>query len=62
VRQRALVIDAVLGIVVAVLVFIISPGLAVTAIVAVIVLVALGLDGVLRRRRPHRRRGRVRGG
>lgn len=49
-RQRALLIDAVLAIAVAALVLVISPGLAITAIVAVVLLAAFGVDGLVRRR------------
>ena len=57
-RQRAFVIDLALAVVVAVLILVVSPGLAVTAIVALILLAGFGLDGILRRRRRRRDHGR----
>jgi ABC-type bacteriocin/lantibiotic exporter with double-glycine peptidase domain len=51
VRQRALIIDVGLAVVVAIIILIVSPGLAVTAIVAVILLVGFGVQGAVRGRR-----------
>ena len=59
-RQRALIIDVGLAVVVAILILIVSPGLAVTAIVAVILLVGFGVQGAVRGRRQRRARDRSR--
>ena len=53
-RQRALLVDALAAVLVAVVVLVVSPGLAVTAIVAVIVLAGFGLHAAVRRRRGRR--------
>lgn len=58
-RQRAFLIDLALAVIVAILVLVVSPGLAVTAIVALILLVGFGLEGVLRGRRRRRIRARA---
>jgi ABC-type bacteriocin/lantibiotic exporter with double-glycine peptidase domain len=60
VRQRALIIDLGLTVLVAIVILIVSPGLAVTAIVALILLAGFGVQGALRSRRQRRARGRAR--
>jgi len=51
VRQRALIIDALVAVIAAILVLVVSPGLAITAIVALLVLVGFGVHGLLSRGR-----------
>lgn len=50
-RDRALFVDAALAILFAVLVLVVSPGLAITAILAVALLLGFGVDWLVRRRR-----------
>ena len=59
-RQRALLIDAAVAVLFAVIVLIVSPGLAITAILAVVLLLAFGVAGLVRRRRLRRDRGPAR--
>ena len=50
-KDRTLRIDAGLAVLFAVIVLVVSPGLAITAVLAVLLLLGFGVDGLLRRRR-----------
>jgi hypothetical protein len=60
-RQRVARLDLALGVLVALVLFVVSPGLAVTAIVALLTLLVCGVSLLVGRRRRHRPRRAVAG-
>lgn len=50
-KDRTLLIDSALAVLFAVIVLVVSPGLAITAILAGLLLLGFGVDSLLRRRR-----------
>jgi ABC-type bacteriocin/lantibiotic exporter with double-glycine peptidase domain len=57
VRSNTLIVDLVIGVVVAIILIVVSPGLAVVGIIAILVLVGCALSFVFERRRARRSGG-----
>jgi hypothetical protein len=55
VNRRPLLVDLGIAVVIAVIVLLLSPGVAIVALVAIVVLLVWGVDALIRRWRWHRR-------